>query len=225
MCSKFSILTDPETLREYFGYWNEAEFPPRSGIRPTEPIMIIREGASQRREMVLVRWGYVPHWVKDPDDFPLIINARAETLLEKPSFRTAIAHKRCIIPASGFYEWSGPKGKRRPHYLKPTSNAPLGFAGLWEHWLGPDGSEFESAVIITVTANKDVSKIHDRMPALLEADQFNDWLNVRDIRAKDAIPLLQPARETLLKVEDLEKNPLKNTTAKPTPDSPQGTLF
>ncbi|GJM03828.1 MAG: DUF159 family protein [Rhodomicrobium sp.] len=220
MCSKYQLTTDPETLRDYFSYWNKAEFPPRPEIRPTEPVMIIREGASNRREMALVRWGFVPHWVKDPDDFPLIINARAETLLEKPSFRTAVAHKRCIIPANGFYEWSGPKGKRQPHFIEPKTNAPLGFAGLWEHWLGPDGSEFESAAIITVAANKEVGKIHDRMPAILEADQFDDWLNVRDIRAKTALPLLKPAKEALLTIEDLEA-----ATPRPSPKPKQGDLF
>lgn len=226
MCSKFSVTSDPDVLREFFGYDNEALFPPRESIRPTEPIMIIREGASPTRQMALVRWGFVPHWVKDPDDFPLIINARAETLSEKPSFRTAIAHKRCLIPADGFYEWSGPKGDRQPHFIRPKGNSPLAFAGLWEHWLGADGSEFESAVIITVAANELIGTIHDRMPALLEADQFNDWLNVRDVRAKEALTMLKPAEETKLTIEKLEKTNSKKTgPKKATPNPGQGSLF
>lgn len=229
MCSRFTVTSHPDAVRAVFNYHNPADFPPRHAIRPTEPVMIVREGPSAKREMALVRWGFVPHWVKDPDDFPLIINARAETLAEKPSFRTAIAHKRCLIPADAFYEWSGPKGKRQPHLIsraKSESNtATMAFAGLWDHWLGADGSEFESAAIITVAANSLVGAIHDRMPAILPPEDFGAWLNVRDVRAKDALPLLRPAAEDLLHIDDIEKAPAQDKPATKETLEDQGTLF
>lgn len=202
MCSSFTLTADPDVVRAYFRYQNPATFPPRERISPTDPILITREDNPERRQSVLVRWGFVPHWVKDPDDFPLIINARAETLAEKPSFRTSLAHKRCLIPASGFFEWSGEKGKRLKHHITPKDKTPLAIAGLWDHWLGPDGSEFESAVIITVAANEDITPLHHRMPALLAPDQFDAWLDVKNTRAREAAGLLKPAPEGALEIAD-----------------------
>ena len=182
--------------------------------------MIVRNSHANKREMVLVRWGLIPHWVKDPDDFALIINARAETLLQKPSFRTSLAHKRCLIPADAFYEWSGPKNNRQMHILEEVGQAPMAFAGLWDHWLGADGSEFESAVIITVAANQDVAPVHDRMPAIIEPHDFEDWLDVKNVRAREALKLLKPAPNGFLNIKDFEKAAPKNKTA-----PKQGELF
>lgn len=220
MCSKFEVTSTPEELHNQFGYINKAEFPPRDSIRPTEPVMIVREQNANRRELALVRWGLIPHWVKDPDDFTLIINARAETLLEKPSFRTSLAHKRCLFPASGFYEWSGPKGNRKPHLITPTTKGKsFALAGLWDHWLGADGSEFESAVIITVAANSEMSQIHNRMPALIKEENYNDWLDVKNVRAKEVLPLLIPADTGLINISNLSAPPSPKLASK------QGDLF
>ncbi len=185
--------------------------------------MIVRNSYANKREMVLVRWGLIPHWVKEPDDFALIINARAETLLQKPSFRTSLAHKRCLIPADAFYEWSGPKNNRQMHKLEEVGQSPMAFAGLWDHWLGADGSEFESAVIITVAANQDVAPVHDRMPAIIEKQDFEDWLDVKNVRAKEALKLLKPAPSGYLNIKDINKDGSK--AKKHPPATEQGELF
>ncbi|MGH1406566.1 MAG: SOS response-associated peptidase [Rhodomicrobiaceae bacterium] len=233
MCSKFSIKSHPETVKNHFKYLNPAEFPPLDNIRPTDPIMIIREVNANKRELALVRWGLIPHWVKNPDDFNLIINARAETLMEKPSFRTSVAHKRCLVPADGFYEWSGPKGNRTPHHITLTQDkstsapetpqkAPLmAFAGLWDHWLGAEGSEFESAAIITMAANNQISQLHNRMPAIIMPEDFDDWLDVKNVNSKEALKLLKPAPDGHFSIANLTPKPKEKK--KPAPS--QGELF
>jgi putative SOS response-associated peptidase YedK len=204
MCSRYSLTTPHEAVRAYFEYGNEHAFPPRYNIAPTDPVAIIRRGARHSRELVLVRWGLIPGWVKDPGVFTTLINARSETLTEKPSFRTAIRHKRCIVPASGFFEWTGRRGAKQPHYVhradwraeEPDAELPpLAFAGMFEDWLGADGSEIETMAIITVPANKLIRNIHDRMPALLQSDDFDAWLDVKTVRDTEAMQLLRPAPE------------------------------
>lgn len=229
MCSKFALKSHPETVKNHFQYLNPAEFPPLENIRPTDPIMIIREVNANRRELALVRWGLIPHWVKNPDDFTLIINARAETLMDKPSFRTSMAHKRCLVPADGFYEWSGPKGNRTPHHItltqdKPTSTleTPLmAFAGLWDHWLGAEGSEFESAAIITMAANNQIGQLHNRMPAIIMPEDFDDWLDVKNVNSKEALKLLKPVPEGTFDITNLTPN----TKDKKNDPPSQGELF
>lgn len=230
MCSKFSIKSHPETVKNHFKYLNPAEFPPLDNIRPTDPIMIIREVNANKRELALVRWGLIPHWVKNPDDFSLIINARAETLMEKPSFRTSMAHKRCLVPADGFYEWSGPKGNRTPHHItlsqskSSSQEAPhtpplMAFAGLWDHWLGAEGSEFESAAIITMAANNQISQLHNRMPAIIMPEDFDDWLDVKNVNSKEALKLLKPVPDGTFDIANLTPKSKEKST------SSQGELF
>lgn len=214
MCSRYSLTSPHEAVRAYFEYGNEHPFPPRYNIAPTDPVAIVRRGARHAREIVLVRWGLIPGWVKDPGQFSTLINARSETLREKPSFRTALRHKRCLVPANGFYEWVGPKGAKRPHYIHraewraeaPDDTAPpLAFAGLYEDWLGPDGSEIETMAIITVPANRVVGQLHDRMPALLQPDEFDAWLDVKSVRDHEAVQLLRPAAEAALAVTEVSR--------------------
>jgi len=229
MCSKFALNSHPERVKNHFQYLNPAEFPPLDNIRPTDPIMIVREVNAKKRELALVRWGLIPHWVKNPDDFSLIINARAETLMEKPSFRTSMAHKRCLVPADGFYEWSGPKGNRTPHRItlaqdKTTSTleTPLmAFASLWDHWLGAEGSEFESAAIITMAANNQIGQLHTRMPAIIMPEDFDDWLDVKNVNSKEALKLLKPAPEGAFDISNLTPNAKDKKHTSPS----QGELF
>ena len=229
MCSRFSIKAHPKTVQDHFKYLNPAEFPPLETIRPTDPIMIIREVNAKKRELALVRWGLIPHWVKNPDDFTLIINARAETLMEKPSFRTSMAHKRCLVPADGFYEWSGPKGNRTPHHITLAQSSEsslekplMAFAGLWDHWLGAEGSEFESAAIITMAANNQIGQLHNRMPAIIMPEDFDDWLDVKNVNSKEALKLLKPAPEGAFDISNLTP---KSKDKKNSPPSTQGELF
>ena len=156
---------------------DERLIPPRYNIAPTQPIVVVREG-DKGRELVPMRWGLLPAWVKDPDDFPLLINARAEGIAQKPSFRAAFKRRRCLVPASGFYEWQASGGKsKQPYWIAPENGGLIAFAGLWETWIGADGSEIDTATIVTRQANAALTPIHHRMPVLIEPADFDLWLS------------------------------------------------
>lgn len=201
MCSRYSLTSPPEAVRAYFRATGETAFPPRYNIAPTQPALIVRANHAGERELVLVRWGLIPSWVKDPREFTTLINARCETAAEKPSFRGPLRHRRCLVPADGFYEWTGPARAKQPHLIrpKPDSNLPmLALAGVWEHWLGADGSEVETMAILTTSANTTVSAIHDRMPVIVDRPDFDTWLDCTPGSAEPIMHLLRPAPEGLL---------------------------
>jgi putative SOS response-associated peptidase YedK len=216
MCSRYSLTSPPEAVRAYFKHVNTVVFPPRYNIAPTQPVPIIRPSATGDREFTLVRWGLIPSWVKDPKTFSLLINARAETALNKPSFRGAMRHKRCLVPADAFYEWTGPQGRRRPYLIRPRDGGLMAFAGLYELWHNADGSEMESLVILTVPANRKISVLHDRMPAIVTPESFGAWLNVKSVEASAAAAFLVPAAEHFL--ETVEVSPKVNN---PRNDNPE----
>lgn len=191
MCSRYSLTSPPEAVRATFGYRNQAEFPPRYNIAPTQPVAIVRNSHAGEREMALVRWGLIPSWAKEPAKFTMI-NARSETAHEKASFRAAMRHRRCIVPADAFYEWTGNPGAKQPHMISLKSGEIMGFAGLWEHWLGADGSEIETMAILTTAANADMSSIHDRMPVILEKEDFAEWLDCKSGSSVGLDRLLKP---------------------------------
>ncbi len=202
MCGRFALTSPAPVLREYFGYNETPEFPPRFNIAPTQPIAVIaaRDFTHGReRSFRLVRWGFLPSFAKDVSRFPLLINARAETLMEKPSFSAALKRRRCLVPADGFYVWrDGGRGQaKQPFLIRAVDRGPLGFAGLFETYLDPNGSEIDTACIVTTGANRLVSGLSDRMPAILPREAFGSWLD-HDNRAADALALLRPAPETLL---------------------------
>jgi putative SOS response-associated peptidase YedK len=146
------------------------------------------------RHFALVRWGFIPSWVKEPQPGRPLINARSETVLEKPSFRNAIRRRRCLIPADGFYEWEGDvPGKKRPYLIEPVSRNLIAFAGIWETWMGADGSELETAAIITTDANAEVATIHTRSPVVIAPEDFEPWLDCSNDNLRDIVPLLRPA--------------------------------
>ncbi|MEE9587897.1 MAG: SOS response-associated peptidase [Hyphomicrobiaceae bacterium] len=226
MCSRYSLTSPPEAVRQTFGYRETPNFPPRYNIAPTQPVAIVRRGADGVREFALVRWGLIPSWVKDPGEFRTLINARSETALEKPSFRAGIRHRRCLVPADGFYEWTGPKGNKQPHLIRPRTEGPMAFAGIWEHWMGPDGSELESMAILTTAANETVQPLHDRMPVILEPENFALWLDVRDTPAKEAAEFLRPANDDLLQTREVSRalnNPRNDGPE--VQDAPEGQLL
>ena len=143
-----------------------------------------------------MRWGLVPHWVKDPREFSLIINARVETILEKPSFRGGMQHHRCLIPASGYYEWrTGPDGKKQPFYITPKDGKPLMLGGVYSNWLGANGEEIDTMAIITLKANGDTRHIHNRMPAMIPHEDLDDWLAVGRVDVKQGMRILAAAAE------------------------------
>lgn len=205
MCSRYSLTSPPEAVRAYFRYDNEAVFPPRYNIAPAQPVAIVRNTPAGGRELALVRWGLIPSWVKDPRAFKMLINARAETAAEKPSFRAAMRHRRCLVPADGFYEWTGATGAKRPHLVRPHAGGPLAMAGIFEHWQGADGSEIETMAILTVAANRAMAALHERMPLILAPEHFDVWLDCRPGTAEVIADLLLPAPEALLDIIEVSR--------------------
>jgi putative SOS response-associated peptidase YedK len=198
MCGRFAITSPPEAVRAFFGYAEHPNFPPRYNIAPTQPIPIVfarREAGATARRFQLARWGFLPGFVKDMQKFPLIINARAETLAEKPSFRAALRRRRCLVPADAWYEWrANLKGPKTPFLLRSAGGGLLAFAGLWETFLDPSGGEIDTACIITTMASGATAAIHDRMPAMIESRDFDAWLDPDETRPPP-LNLLRPAAD------------------------------
>jgi putative SOS response-associated peptidase YedK len=165
--------------------------------------------------IALVRWGLIPSWVKDPRSFSLLINARGESVIDKPAFRAAMRRRRCLFPADGFYEWKEEGGRKRAYFIRSKSRTPMAFAGLWETWSGPNGEEQETAAIVTTTANQTCAAIHDRMPAIIAPEAFDMWLDCGKVDAKVAEALIVPAPGNLLEV--YEVSPAVNRVANDAP--------
>ena len=198
MCGRYVILSMPEEVRACFKYNELPNFPPRYNIAPTQPIPIIRCNSGVR-EFALVRWGLVPSWQKEINPSRPLINARAETLLEKPSFKKAAMRRRCLMPVDGFYEWQRTSGATpRPYYIKQKEGGLFAMAGIWEHWQDANGNELESAAIITTQANQTLSPIHHRMPVILDKAAQEKWLNVAAFSATEVYQHLKPADDDLL---------------------------
>ena len=206
MCGRYLITSSPEAIRNLFRYPEEPDFPPRYNIAPTQPVPIVRLHQG-KRQFALVRWGLLPSWVKDPKKFTLLINARDESLSDKPAFRAAIKRRRCLVPADGFYEWKatgGPKyGAKQPYYVRAKSGKPIAFAGLWETWIGPNGEEMETAAIVTTRANRTLAPIHDRMPVIVPPEAFDLWLDCANVDAETAAALIAPASDDLLEAYEV----------------------
>lgn len=190
MCGRFVITSAPEALREVFGYVEQPNFPARYNVAPTQPVpvVILENGA---RHFRLMRWGLLPSWVKDPRQFTLLINARAETVQEKPAFKNAIRRRRCLIPADGYYEWHTSDGCKQPYFIHPRSGAPIGFAGLAETWMGPNGEELDTIAIITAAASTGMSVLHHRVPVTIAPDDFAQWLDCSGDNASDVMTMLR----------------------------------
>jgi putative SOS response-associated peptidase YedK len=213
MCGRYTLLSAPEAIRALFRYAEQPNYPPRHNIAPSQPIAIVRL-ADGKRQFALMRWGLLPSWVKDPRSFSLLINARGESVLDKPAFRAAMRRRRCLIPADGFYEWKREGEGKRPYYIRAKNGEPMAFAGLWEIWTGPNGEELETAVIVTTTANRQLAAIHDRMPVIVAPEAFDFWLDSAKVDAETAAALIAPAGEGLLDV-----HPVSNAVNRTTNDS------
>ncbi|RBP06432.1 putative SOS response-associated peptidase YedK [Roseiarcus fermentans] len=214
MCGRYAITLPPEAVRAWFGYADTPDFPPRYNIAPTQPIPIVvaapHSGGAQRR-FLLVRWGFLPGFVRDPKAFSLIVNARAETAAEKPSFRAALMRRRCLVIADGFYAWRKGAGERRAFLVRRVGGGPMGFAGLYETWSDPTGGEIDTACIVTTAPNALVGLVNDRAPAIVEPDAYSAWLDVDGVAAARALALLKPAPEPALEL--VEIGPLVNRVA------------
>jgi len=193
MCGRFTLTVDPADLQDNFGHYNfPSRFAPRFNIAPTQPVLAIPNDGKNKADFFV--WGLIPSWAKDPSIGNRLINARGETLAEKPSFRGGYKYKRCLILADGFYEWKQQPGTKTkvPHFIHMKDRQPFAFAGLWDEWLGSDGSQVRSCTIITTEPNELMATLHDRMPVILPSDTYTQWLDTTPQTPESLQPLLKP---------------------------------
>lgn len=212
MCGRFTLTTSPEQLRAaFYGLSVPDQVQPRYNIAPTQPVAVVAN--DDKFQMDFFIWGLIPSWAKDPAIGSRMINARAETLAEKPSFRAAFRRRRCLVLADGFYEWRQEPGQRSktPLYIKLKSGEPFAFAGLWENWNSPDGSNVLSCTIITTEPNSLMQSIHNRMPVILSTESFSAWLEARETEPSRLQDLLAPFPAELMSAYPV--SPLVNSPA------------
>lgn len=177
MCGRFAFYSPSEAAAALFGVASSVEVQPRYNIAPTQFIAAIRNDESSERELVMLRWGLVPFWAKDPSLGNRMINARAETVAEKPAYRAAYRHRRCVVLADGFYEWRREGDVKTPHYISLASGEPFSLAGLWENWTDKaSGESLQTTTLITTAANDFMTPLHHRMPVILEPGTAGEWL-------------------------------------------------
>jgi putative SOS response-associated peptidase YedK len=202
MCGRYTVAVDPQLLAERFDLAMPEEVVPRFNVAPTDPVLAVTR-RSDRRELLIARWGLVPHWSKDPKAGARMINARAETLTEKSAYRSLLSKGRCLVIADGFYEWRlDPDGRKRPVRYTVGGGEPFGFAGLWTGWRDPESGDWlRTCTIVTTTANELVAPVHDRMPVILPRESEDAWLD-RGVAVEEALALLQPYPSELMHAAD-----------------------
>ncbi len=192
MCGRYSLTTAPEALRRLFDFSNLPNLAARYNIAPTQEVAAVRGDGGGARELVMLRWGLVPSWATDISIGAKMINARAETVAEKPAFRSAFRHRRCLVPADGFYEWRAEDGRKQPFRIGMKGGAPFAFAGLWERWEPEGGDVVETVAIVTTDANEKLRPIHHRMPVIVAPDDYTAWLDTEAGDTGPARALLRP---------------------------------
>ena len=193
MCGRFTLFEPDKILAREFGVSGIPLLSPRYNIGPSQPVAAVRAApAGTGREPALLRWGLIPSWSKDPAIGNRLINARAETASQKPSFRNAFNRRRCLIPASGFYEWQRRELRKQPFYIRMHDGRPFAFAGLWDRWESPDKGVIESCTILTTATNALLAPIHDRMPVILPPGKYDRWLDPSLQDPDSLAPLLVP---------------------------------
>jgi putative SOS response-associated peptidase YedK len=217
MCGRFALTVDPAVLQDAFPEFTfPGQFAARFNIAPTQPVLVIPNDRAGRADFFV--WGLIPSWAKDPSIGARMINARAETLAEKPSFRAAFRYRRCLILADGFYEWQALVGSKVkfPHYIRLKSGRPFAFAGLWEDWHAPDGSQVKSTTIITTQPNELIARLHNRMPVILPPDTYARWLEPSPRQPADLQGLLAP-----FPAEAMSAHPVSTLVNSPANDLPE----
>lgn len=215
MCGRYSLTSPEEALRRLFGYEGPAlNIPPRYNVAPSQEMPVVKHNAEKGRGLVTMRWGLIPSWADDEKISYKMINARGETVAEKPSFRAAFKARRCLVPADGFYEWHAEGGVKQPYRIAYEDNRPFAFAGLWEVWEGADGP-VRSYTIVTTDANDALKDIHHRMPVVIEPESFGAWLDAEATAKEDALALLETRDYPGLRPYKVstEVNNVKNDTA------------
>ena len=178
MCGRFSLSTPPTEIADHFGLDEEPVLEARFNVAPGQSVATVSDsGEDNRRVLSLRRWGLVPSWAKDSKIGNRLINARAETVAEKPSFRSALRHRRCLVPADGFYEWAGSKSPKQPYFIGLEGRSLFAFAGLWERWTDPEGEPLESCTLLTTAAAEHLRAVHHRMPVIVEPADYGHWLD------------------------------------------------
>lgn len=190
MCGRFAFYLPSEATAALFGVDGNIAVEPRYNIAPTQYVAAVREDEDINRELVMLRWGLVPFWAKDPTIGNRMINARAETVAEKPSYRAAFRHRRCLVLADGFYEWRKQGAAKAPYFISLASGEPFGLAALWENWTDKDsGESMQTTTLITTAANDFMAALHHRMPVILQADTADVWLSGRGDFLEQALAL------------------------------------
>lgn len=177
MCGRFAFYSPSEAAVALFGVSTSLEIEPRFNIAPTQYVAAVRDNENKERELVMLRWGLVPFWAKDPSIGNRMINARAETVAEKPSYRAAYRYRRCVVLADGFYEWRREGDVKTPYFISLASGGPFAMGGLWENWNDKEsGDSLQTMTLITTAANDFMTPLHHRMPVILESNTAGDWL-------------------------------------------------
>jgi putative SOS response-associated peptidase YedK len=196
MCGRFTLRAPASTIAEAFQVFDLQSLKPRFNVAPTQQVAAVRlspEGG--RRELAWLKWGLVPFWAKDPAIGNRMINARAESVAEKPAFRGALRHRRCLVLADGFYEWQRTGGRKQPYFIRLRDGRPFAFAGLWESWEGKTATGtvlLQSCTLLTTGPNKLMEPIHDRMPVILPPAEYDRWLDPAIQDPDQLVPLLRP---------------------------------
>lgn len=193
MCGRFTLFEADKILSKEFGVSGFSSLSPRYNIAPSQPVAAVRVApAGTGRELALLRWGLIPPWSKDPAIGNRLINARAETAREKPSFRNAFRRHRCLIPTNGFYEWQRQERGKQPYFVRMRDERPFAFAGLWDRWESPDKGVIETCTILTTAANAVLAPIHDRMPVILPPAEYTRWLDPALLNTDSLTALFAP---------------------------------
>ena len=195
MCGRFTLIAEPSRVKEVIDIsdTSNCQWEARYNIAPTQNIAtVLYDSESKKRECRSLRWGLIPSWSKDSKMGARTINARAETLAEKPSFRSAFKRKRCLIIADGFYEWKKVETKKQPYYFHLQDKQPFAFAGLWEEWKSPEDEKITSCTIVTTEANELLQQIHHRMPVILQQSDYETWLDPQQQNTELLRKLLHP---------------------------------
>jgi putative SOS response-associated peptidase YedK len=213
MCGRFTLHTPYDQLGEHFGIADMPETAASYNIAPSQTVPAVRVG-EQRRELVMLRWGLVPAWARDAKTTYRMINARAESVAEKPAYRTAFRRRRCLVPADGFYEWRQTADGKQPYYIRMKNAGIFAFAGLWEHWEGND-EVIESCTIIVTEANDIIRPVHDRMPVIIAPADYTQWLDPERQEPASLRPLLRPYPAEAIEVYPVSRrvNSPKNNDA------------
>jgi putative SOS response-associated peptidase YedK len=206
MCGRFTLTSSGKELARKFELSDAPELRPRYNIAPSQEIAAVREREPGRRLLEPHRWGLIPAWAKDPAIGNRLINARCETAADKPSFRSAMRARRCIVPADGFFEWAGKGADRRPYLIRMRDAVPFGIAGLWESWRGDGGEVIESCTLLTSEANRVVGSVHHRMPVILDPGSFGRWLDPQQRDAGSVADLLGPCPDDWLDVVPVSRH-------------------